>query len=141
MCATASTTRSTSCIRNDRPSSERNEQVSSDRRRREHRHALAGAAAAYTYLGEPAANQPSAAGSGSTEECWDEQVATVTDPRDRQRIVGTAVGAVGRDVRDRHIKTVVGAAAGAMIGRKIQEEIHEDRAEQRTVTTTERRAR
>jgi uncharacterized protein YcfJ len=106
--------------------------------------ALAGGAAAYTYLGEPTEDQRSAAESNSTEQCWDEQVATVAEPRDRQRIAGTAVGAVvggavGKDVGDRDITTVVGAAAGALIGRKIQEEIQENRAEQRTVTTTERR--
>jgi uncharacterized protein YcfJ len=101
--------------------------------------AVVGAAAAYSYLGEP-----SAARSDAQEECWDEQVATVADPQDRHRIAGTAVGAVvggavGKDVGDRDITTVVGAAAGALIGREIQEEIQENRAEQRTVTTTERR--
>jgi len=106
--------------------------------------AVAGAAAAYTYLGEPAAKQPSATRAGTQEECWDEQVATVADPKDRHRIAGTAVGAVvggavGKDLGDRDITTVVGAAAGALIGREIQEEIQEKRAEQRTVTTTERR--
>jgi uncharacterized protein YcfJ len=99
-----------------------------------------GAAAAYTYLGEA----PSAALSGAQEECWDEQVATVADPTDRNRIAGTAVGAVvggavGKDVGDRDITTVVGAAAGALIGREIQEEIQDNRAEKRTVITTERR--
>jgi uncharacterized protein YcfJ len=102
--------------------------------------AVAGAAAAYTYLGEPAAKQPSAA----QEECWDEEVASVADPRDPHRIAGTAAGAVvggavGKDVGDRDITTVVGAAAGALIGREIQEEIQDNRAERRTVTTTERR--
>jgi uncharacterized protein YcfJ len=106
--------------------------------------AVAGAAAAYTYFGEPAAKQSSAAGSVTQEECWDEQVATVADPKDRRRVAGTAVGAVvggavGKDVGDRDITTVVGAAAGALIGREIQEEIQDNRAEQRTVTTTERR--
>jgi uncharacterized protein YcfJ len=103
--------------------------------------AIAGGAAAYTYLGEPAANEPSA---GAREECWNEEVATVADPKDQHRIAGTAVGAVvggavGKDVGDRDITTAVGAAAGALIGREIQEEIQENRAEQRTVTTTERR--
>lgn len=105
--------------------------------------AIAGGAAAYAYLGAPAGPQSNAAG-GAREECWDEQVATVADPKDRHRIAGTAVGAVvggavGKDVGDRDITTAVGAAAGALIGREIQEEIQENRAEQRTVTTTERR--
>jgi uncharacterized protein YcfJ len=103
--------------------------------------AIAGGAAAYTYLGASAANEPSA---GAQEECWNEEVATVADPKDRHRIAGTAGGAlvggaVGKDVGDRDITTVVGAAAGALIGREIQEEIQENRAEQRTVTTTVRR--
>jgi uncharacterized protein YcfJ len=103
--------------------------------------AVAGAAAAYTYLGEPAA---STARSGAQEECWDEAVATVADPKDPHRIAGTAVGAVvggavGKDVGDRDITTAVGAAVGALIGREVQEEIQDNRAEQRTVTTTERR--
>jgi uncharacterized protein YcfJ len=106
--------------------------------------AVAGAAAAYTYFGEPAAKEPNAARSGAQEECWDEEVATVADPKDPHRIAGTAVGAVvggavGKDVGDRDITTVVGAAAGALIGREIQEEIQDNRAEQRTVTETERR--
>ena len=106
--------------------------------------AVAGAAAAYTYLGERAARQPNVAGAAGQEECWDEQVATVADPKDRHRIAGTAVGAVvggavGKDVGDRDITTVVGAAAGALIGREIQETIQENRAEQRAVTSTERR--
>ena len=106
--------------------------------------AVAGGAAAYTYLGQPAASQASGGQTGAREECWDEQVATVADAKDRNRIAGTAVGAVvggavGKDVGDRDITTVVGAAAGALIGRKIQEEIQDNRAEQRTVTTTERR--
>jgi uncharacterized protein YcfJ len=106
--------------------------------------AVAGGVAAYTYLGEPTAKEPSSARAGVQEECWDEEVATLADPKDRHRIAGTAVGAVvggavGKDVGDRDITTAVGAAAGALIGREIQEEIQENRAEQRTVVTTERR--
>jgi uncharacterized protein YcfJ len=106
--------------------------------------AVAGGAAAYTYLGVPAEKEPSSAWSGAKEECWDEEVATVADPKDPHRIAGTAVGAVvggavGKDVGDRDITTVVGAAVGALIGREVQEEIQDNRAEQRTVITTERR--
>jgi len=106
--------------------------------------AVAGAAAAYAYLGDRTAQEPSAVRSGAQEECWDEEVATVADPKDPHRIAGTAVGAVvggavGKDVGDRDITTVVGAAAGALIGREIQEEIQDNRADQRTVTKTERR--
>src|SRR5215203_148542 len=106
--------------------------------------AVAGGAAAYTYLGERAANEPGVARSAASEECWDEQVATVADPKDPHRIAGTAVGAVvggavGKDVGDRDITTVVGAAVGALIGREIQEKIQDNRADQRTVITTERR--
>jgi hypothetical protein len=73
--------------------------------------AVAGAAAAYTYLGEPPAKAPSAA----QEDCWDEEVAAVADPNDPHRIAGTAVG------------------------REIQEKIQDNRAERRTAPTTGRR--
>jgi uncharacterized protein YcfJ len=78
------------------------------------------------------------------QECWDEEVAVTTDPKDEHRIAGTAIGAVvggaiGRDVGDRDITTAAGAAAGALIGRKVQERIQENRADQRTTTTVERR--
>jgi uncharacterized protein YcfJ len=106
--------------------------------------AVAGGAAAYTYLGERAANEPGAAASVAPEECWDEQVANVADPKDPHRIAGTAAGAVvggavGKDVGDRDITTVAGAAVGALIGREVQEKIQDNRADKRTVTTTERR--
>jgi uncharacterized protein YcfJ len=56
------------------------------------------------------------------------------EPRDKNRIAGTAIGAVvggavGRDIGDRDITTAAGAAAGALAGRAIQEEIQENRAE------------
>lgn len=108
--------------------------------------ATAGGVAAYSFLGRQAADQSTASSRAPDvkQECWDEQVATVADPKDPHRIAGTAAGAVvggavGKDVGDHDITTVVGAAAGALIGRKVQEEIQENRAEQRTVTTTERR--
>jgi uncharacterized protein YcfJ len=122
--------------------------------------ATAGGVLGYQYLGgqasEPAveaeaepvvARAPTAAprpAAAPAEECWDEEVATTADPKDRHRIAGTAIGAVvggaiGKDVGDRDITTAAGAAAGAFIGRKIQEEIQENRADTRTTTTTERR--
>jgi uncharacterized protein YcfJ len=107
--------------------------------------ATAGGVAAYSFLGNQAADRSTVTqASNVKQECWDEEVVTVADPKDPHRIAGTAAGAVvggavGKDVGDRDITTVVGAAAGALIGRKIQEEIQENRAEQRTVTTTERR--
>ena len=144
MWPTASTMQSTSWTRNDYPTRKPNEQINVDSVVAGIGVAVAGAAAAYTYLGEPAANEPSAARPGATEECWDEEVATVADPKDPHRIAGTAVGAVvggavGKDVGDGDLTTVVGAAAGALIGRKVQEEIQDNREGQRTVTTTERR--
>lgn len=118
--------------------------------------ATAGGVLGYQYLGgqasepvvepEPVVAQAPAPrpAAAPAEECWDEEVATTADPKDRHRIAGTAVGAVvggaiGRDVGDRDITTAAGAAAGALIGRKIQEEIQENRADTRTTTTTERR--
>lgn len=103
--------------------------------------ATAGGVAAYSYLGEQSAARPATA---QQEECWDEQVVTVTDPTDRNRIAGTAIGAVvggavGKDIGDRDITTAVGAAAGALIGRRIQEENQDNHVEQRTFTTIERR--
>ena len=47
--------------------------------------------------------------------------------------------AIGKDVGDRDITTAAVAAVGAIIGRKVQEEIQENRVEQRTTTTIERR--
>lgn len=78
------------------------------------------------------------------EECWDEPVTVQADPKDRNQIAGTAIGAVvggavAKDLGDRDLTTAVGAAAGAFIGRRIQKEVQENRAETRTVTTTERR--
>jgi uncharacterized protein YcfJ len=78
------------------------------------------------------------------QECWDEEVTVEVDPKDRHQIAGTAVGAVvggavAKDVGDRDLTTAVGAAAGAFIGKKIQQRVQENRAEQRTVTTIERK--
>ena len=130
--------------------------------------AMAGGVAGYTFFGtqdqveEPqvaiaeafaapvagnaqqAAARPAAAPAAPKEECWDEEVKVQADPKDQHRIAGTAIGAVvggaiGKDVGDRDITTAAGAAAGAFIGRKIQGHVQENRADQRTVTTIERR--
>jgi uncharacterized protein YcfJ len=107
--------------------------------------ATAGGVAAYSFLGKQDPNESIVAQQTEVaQKCWDEDVATVADPKDPHRIAGTAAGAVvgaavGKDVGDRDLTAAVGAAAGALIGRKIQEEIQENRADRRTVTTTERR--
>jgi uncharacterized protein YcfJ len=103
--------------------------------------AAAGGVAGYSLLDKQTSEQQQPDGN---QECWDELVTTVADPKDQHRIAGTVAGAVvggavGKDVGDRDITTAVGAAAGALIGRKIQEEIQENRADDRTVATTERR--
>ena len=76
----------------------------------------------------------SAAAPAPTEECWDEEVQVTADPKDEHRIAGTAIGAVvggaiGKDLGDRDLTTAAGAAAGAFIGRKIQGEVQENRAD------------
>ena len=133
--------------------------------------ATAGGVAGYTFFGQPADDigsaaiveteahathqapaaaarqaQPAAAPSPAAqqEECWDEPVTVQAEPKDRNQIAGTALGAVvggavAKDVGDRDLTTAVGAAAGAFIGRRIQKEVQENRAEARTVTTYERR--
>jgi uncharacterized protein YcfJ len=64
----------------------------------------------------------------------------VSAPRGGQPAVGAVGGgAVAKDVGDRDLTTAVGAAAGAFIGKKIQQRVQENRAEQRTVTTIERK--
>ena len=120
--------------------------------------ATAGGVLGYQFLGKqgadvaveaqaPAAAAPAArtaAAPAPTQECWDEEVAVTSDPKDQHRIAGTAIGAVvggaiGKDIGDRDITTAAGAAAGALIGRKIQERVQENNADQRTTTTVERR--
>jgi uncharacterized protein YcfJ len=120
--------------------------------------ATAGGVLGYQFLGQPSADSAAeatdAAGSAASrvtatpaaaaEECWDEEVQVTAAPKDEHRIAGTAIGAVvggaiGKDVGDRDLTTAAGAAAGAFIGRKIQGEVQENRADQRTTTTIERR--
>lgn len=109
------------------------------------------AAAAPAPAAAPAAPRPAAAAApapapaaAAEMECWDEPVTVQADPKDRNQIAGTAIGAVvggavAKDLGDRDLTTAVGAAAGAFIGRRIQKEVQENRAESRTVTTMERR--
>jgi uncharacterized protein YcfJ len=102
--------------------------------------AVAGTVVGYSLFDERAAEQRLAV----QQQCTDEEVATVADPTDPHRIAGTAVGAVvggavAKDVGDRNLTTIVGGFLGALIGRKVQEEVQDNRAEKRTVTTTERR--
>ena len=108
--------------------------------------ATAGTVAGFAFLDKQAEDAPTGTRAAKLveQECWDHVIAVVADPRDKNRIAGTAVGAVvggavGNDVGDRDITTAAGAAAGALIGRKVQEELQENRAEGRTVTTIERR--
>lgn len=76
--------------------------------------AFAGASAAYTYLVEPLRTSrmhlaPARPGSRGTYR-----------GNGGRSVVG---GAVGKEGGDRDITTTIGAAAGALIGRKIREEI------------------
>jgi uncharacterized protein YcfJ len=55
------------------------------------------------------------------------------EPGDKNRIAGTAIGAlvggaVGRDLGDRDITTAAGAAAGALAGNQIQKKVQENKA-------------
>ncbi len=100
--------------------------------------------AAATPAQQAAARSASQPAAQPAVECWDEEVAVTADPKDRNAIAGTAIGAVvggaiGKDVGDRDLTTAAGAAAGAFIGRRIQKEVQENRADQRTSVTTERR--
>ena len=78
------------------------------------------------------------------EECWDEEVTVVEEPKDQHAIAGTALGAavggaLGNEVSDRDAAKLAGAAAGALIGRRLQRRMQENREEARTTTTIERR--
>lgn len=82
----------------------------------------------------PTAPAPAPSSAAVREECYEEAV--VNEPRDKNRIAGTAIGAivggaVARDVGDRDLTTAVGAAVGAFAGNKIQERIQERRADGR----------
>jgi uncharacterized protein YcfJ len=108
--------------------------------------AMAGGVAAYTYMGkdDQVVRGVATAAAAPKQECWDEQITVEVDPKDRHRIAGTAAGAVlggaiGKEVGDKDASTIVGAAAGAYIGRRIQGNMQENRADDRSVTTTERR--
>ena len=58
---------------------------------------------------------------------------TATEPRDKHRIAGTAIGAVvggavGNDIGDSDVTTAAGAAAGAFAGHEIQKRLQENEA-------------
>ena len=78
------------------------------------------------------------------QECWDEEVQVTAAPEGRAPDRGHGDRRRGRrrdrqGLGDRDLTTAAGAAAGAFIGRKIQGEVQENRADQRTTTTIERR--
>jgi uncharacterized protein YcfJ len=82
----------------------------------------------------------SAVATVATQTCYEVQVETPLEPKDKRRIAGTVIGAVvggavGKDVGDRDVTTAAGAAVGALAGNQVQKKIQE----QRTVTTTETR--
>src|ERR1700758_3858602 len=77
------------------------------------------------------------------QECHDEQVTRTKPVKDRDRLVGTGIGAVvggllGHEVgggSGKALATVAGAAAGGYAGNKIQEKVQQGN----TYTTTEQR--
>lgn len=81
----------------------------------------------------------------SHRECHDVEVTRKAPIRDRDKITGTAIGAVvgglvGHQVgggRGRDLATVAGAVGGGFAGRRIQE----NQQEKRTVTTVQERCR
>jgi uncharacterized protein YcfJ len=87
---------------------------------------------------EPTARAPE-------EECWDEVVEHQADPKDENRIAGTAIGAVVGGVigstigggDGKKLATVAGAAGGAVAGNQVQKKVQE----KNTYTTTERRCK
>lgn len=85
------------------------------------------------------------AASASHRECHDVEVTRKAPVKDKDRIAGTAIGAVvgglvGNQVgggRGRDLATVAGAVGGGIAGRKIQE----NQQEKHTVTTLQERCR
>ena len=78
----------------------------------------------------------------STQTCYEAQVESPVEPKDERRIAGTVIGAVvggavGKDIGDRDITTVAGAAVGALAGNQAQKKLQESR----TVTTTTTRCK
>ena len=125
--------------------------------------ATAGGVAGYSLLGETAQNenqadallidetielsapaQPeviAAAAQAPQEECWDEEVTVQAQARDQHAVAGTTAGAlIGGALAkklgdDRDLATAAGAAAGAYLGRRAQQEYQDNN----TTTTIERR--
>jgi uncharacterized protein YcfJ len=107
--------------------------------------ALAGGVAGYSFLDEQRTAQSVVAqAADGKHECGDEQVSTVADPQDRDRLAATAAGeviggAAGGYIGDRDITTLAGVSLGALLGRKVQEEVQNKHADRRATITTERR--
>jgi len=81
------------------------------------------------------------AAAAPAEECWDEEVTTEADPKDKHQLAGVGLGAavgaaVGKDIGHNKLTTAVAAFGGALAGKKIQEKIQDNRAEKRTTTET-----
>jgi len=76
----------------------------------------------------------------SEPECWDEEVEVQAEPRDEKAIAGTAAGSlIGGALAERlgdddDLITAAGAAAGAFIGCRAQQEFQENRTTTTTVT-------
>lgn len=79
------------------------------------------------------------------EECRDERVVHRAQPKDRNQVAGTVIGAIAGGVignqvgggRGRDVATVAGAVGGGYAGKKIQR----DQQRNNTYTSTERRCR
>ena len=99
--------------------------------------------------GQPKKSAPAAQTAAATpapaaapaEHCWDEEVTHTADPKDDNRIAGTAIGAVVGGVignqfgggKGKKLATVAGAAGGAYAGNRAQKAVQD----KNTYTTVE----